>query len=75
MSWSSGTDLIEKVIGAYRKACKEEYVPTPVQERFYTALIDAFEDADWDEIDAIAGLDKTLDKVINRRYPGLISSE
>ncbi len=71
MGWSSGTPLVEKMIDMI-----QENVGDP-DKRFYMylELIEAFEDADWDNIDEVIGLDPEFDRAANQLHPGLIEDD
>ena len=59
MGWSSGTTLMEQVIGTV-----QSYVPdADIRYKMYVELVEAFQDADWDNLDEVTGKDPAYDKM------------
>jgi hypothetical protein len=44
MGWASGSELMDTIIDAMMRACKS----LTYRQRFYTRVIKAFQDHDWD---------------------------
>jgi len=60
MGWASGTDVAEPVIAAI----KRERMSEPAKKRIYTALLEAFQAADWDCEYECAGICPVFDEVL-----------
>lgn len=65
MGWSSGTEIMEKII----KVLYKEVPEYEVRKRIYIEIIDAFGDADWDNEDESLGKDEAYDGAYNFYYP------
>jgi hypothetical protein len=65
MGWSSGTTLVRKLIRSAKATISD-----PAQRTaFYVEMIDAFEDADWDNIDEGLGIDTAFDDAARQLHP------
>lgn len=59
MGWNGGSELMDQVIDALKKA----KVPEEMRKDVYAKLIPAFEDHDCDVLDECTGKDKAYDQV------------
>lgn len=64
MGWSSGTSLMEAVIVAIQANVPDE----EVRYNLYEEIVDAFQDADWDNLDEVAGIDPAYDRLYKLKY-------
>lgn len=60
MGWASGSELMGAIIDAQMRACKSLLL----RQRFYTRVIKAFHDHDWDTEDECLGEDPAFDKAL-----------
>ena len=65
MGWSSGTELMSRVITATRKVIPDE----KTRKEFYKEIIDAFEDYDWDTENECLGEDSAYDDALKEMHP------
>jgi len=65
MGWSSGTTLMEKVIHTTKATVNDH----GMRMALYRGFIVAFEDADWDNLDEVVGIDDAYDEVVHLMYP------
>lgn len=64
MGWSSGTSLMEAVIVAIQANVPDE----EVRYNLYEEIVDAFQDADWDNLDEVVGIDPAYDRLYKLKY-------
>lgn len=64
MGWSSGTTLFREVINTTKAVVKEH----GARMALYRGFIAAFEDADWDNLDEVMGIDDAYDEVVRLKY-------
>lgn len=67
MGWSSGTRIVEELIWTVEENVKD----SNVRKNLYADIIDAFQSADWDNIDEVLGLSDDFDEIAN----GVIRNE
>ena len=65
MGWSRGTALMESVMTAAIKAIPAD----DTRKEFYKRVIDAFEDADWDNQEECMGRDDAFDDAMKELHP------
>ena len=61
MGWASGTEIFEKII----KAAMETIPDESQRKKFYTPVLDAFWNADWDCTDECCGVDPVFDAKVD----------
>lgn len=65
MGWSSGSDVMTKVISSL-----QEHVPDgQARQEIYSVLIDAFEDQDWDTQSECMEIDPAFDAALKELHP------
>ncbi len=64
MGWASGSELMDSVIKAAKVA-----IPTlATRKKFYTKVIDAFQDRDWDTEEECMGADPAFDAALKANF-------
>lgn len=71
MGWSSGSSLFGDLINTLMKNVPDD----DVREAIYSDMIDAFRDADWDNLDECLGEDPVYDSLFKDIYPDSDSEE
>ena len=71
MGWASGSIVMEKIVSFASK-----YVPDETaRQSFYTEMISALEDQDWDCQDEFLGQDDAYDAAIKELHPEWCNEE
>lgn len=71
MGWSGGTTIANRMIPAAVVAIPN----AEARAKFYTVMIDALEDADWDTQEEALGTDPVFDEVLYKRDPWMKEDE
>ena len=75
MGWSSGTSLIRKLIVSINRNILNDSNANRTVTLIYIDMITAFEEADWDNLDEVIGIDSRFDDAVRWLYPNYFEEE
>ena len=69
MGWSSGSSLMESLIGGFDETLGKCEIPEATVIAFWQGVIQGFEDDDWDTQEECVGLSASWDKAYFASHP------